>query len=136
VNVARLANETVPAFIDCLIAIRRGDRGATLFTVTVNWAELLPPLSSWTVTVTVYGLVATCHVHPIRGSITRLNPNARLPPKHHRSLHESFTYDIIWGDGRDAVSGASIADVNGPDRERRPAARSVAQHLRDDASIR
>jgi len=36
------------AFIDCLIAIRRGDRGATLFTVDRELGRVAPPLSSWT----------------------------------------------------------------------------------------
>ena len=44
-----------------------------------------------------------------------LNPNAAVPPNITDPLHESFTYDINWGDGRDAVTGASIADI-----ERRP----------------
>ena len=42
-----------------------------------------------------------------------LNPNAAVPPNITDPLHESFTYDIDWGDGRDAVTGASIADING-----------------------
>lgn len=42
-----------------------------------------------------------------------LNPNAAVPPSITDPLHESFTYDINWGDGRDAIAGASIADVNG-----------------------
>ena len=42
-----------------------------------------------------------------------LNPNAAVPPNIADPLHESFTYDIDWGDGRDAITGASIADVNG-----------------------
>ncbi len=41
------------------------------------------------------------------------NPNAPVLPNIADPLHESFTYDIDWGDGRDAVTGASIADLNG-----------------------
>ncbi len=41
------------------------------------------------------------------------NPNAAVPPNITDPLHESFTYDIDWGDGRDAITGASIADTNG-----------------------
>ena len=26
--------------------------------------------------------------------------------------HESFTYDVDWGDGRDAITGL-VADING-----------------------
>jgi len=29
------------------------------------------------------------------------------------ATQETFTYDINWGDGRDAISGASVADTNG-----------------------
>ena len=42
-----------------------------------------------------------------------LNPNPASPPQISDPLHESFTYDINWGDGRDAITGASIADTNG-----------------------
>jgi PKD repeat protein len=42
-----------------------------------------------------------------------LNPNPASPPQISDPLHESFTYDINWGDGRDAITGASIADTDG-----------------------
>jgi PKD repeat protein len=42
-----------------------------------------------------------------------LNTNPFLPPAIGDPLAESFTYDIDWGDGRDAVLNASIADLNG-----------------------
>ena len=35
------------------------------------------------------------------------NPNPAVPPNITDPLHESFTYDINWGDGRDAITGAS-----------------------------
>ena len=41
------------------------------------------------------------------------NPNAANPPSITNPLAESFTYDIDWGDGRDAITGAPIADLNG-----------------------
>ncbi|HEX4412968.1 MAG TPA: PKD domain-containing protein, partial [Lacipirellulaceae bacterium] len=41
------------------------------------------------------------------------NPNPAVPPNITDPLHESFTYDVNWGDGTGAVTGASIADVNG-----------------------
>ncbi len=42
-----------------------------------------------------------------------LNTNPFLPPAVGDPLAESFTYDIDWGDGRDAITGMSIADLNG-----------------------
>src|SRR4029079_15819614 len=42
-----------------------------------------------------------------------LNPNAAVSPNITDPLNESFTYDVDWGDGRNAVTGASIADTNG-----------------------
>jgi len=39
------------------------------------------------------------------------NPNAASLPNISDPLHESFTYDVDWGDGRDALSGVSIADI-------------------------
>ena len=41
------------------------------------------------------------------------NPNPAVPPNITDPLHESFTYDVNWGDGTNAVTGASMADVNG-----------------------
>jgi PKD repeat protein len=42
-----------------------------------------------------------------------LNPTPANPPSITDPLNETFTYDIDWGDGRDAIVGASIADING-----------------------
>ncbi|HEX4414191.1 MAG TPA: PKD domain-containing protein, partial [Lacipirellulaceae bacterium] len=41
------------------------------------------------------------------------NPNPASPPTITDPLHELFTYDINWGDGRDAITGMSVADTNG-----------------------
>ena len=42
-----------------------------------------------------------------------LNPNGPVLPNIADPLHESFTYDVDWGDGVGAIMGASIADING-----------------------
>ncbi len=42
-----------------------------------------------------------------------LNPNPAMPPNITDPLHESFTYEINWGDGRDPVPVTAIADING-----------------------
>ena len=42
-----------------------------------------------------------------------LNPNAAVPPDIADPKHESFTYDVDWGDGRDAITGAPLTDING-----------------------
>jgi len=41
------------------------------------------------------------------------NPNPAVPPNITDPLHESFTYDVDWGDGRNAISGQSVSDVDG-----------------------
>ena len=41
------------------------------------------------------------------------NPNPAAPPNITDPLHESFTYDVNWGDGTGAVTGVSVVDVNG-----------------------
>jgi PKD repeat protein len=42
-----------------------------------------------------------------------LNTSPFMPPAVGDPLAESFTYDIDWGDGRDAITGMTIADMNG-----------------------
>ena len=37
-----------------------------------------------------------------------LNPNPAMPPGITDPLHESFTYDINWGDGRDAANPREV----------------------------
>ena len=45
------------------------------------------------------------------------NPNNPNPADPGNNItdpkNESFTYDINWGDGRDAVNGVAVADTNG-----------------------
>jgi PKD repeat protein len=47
------------------------------------------------------------------GFDNELNPNPAMPPLIIDPFHESFTYDIDWGDGRQAIVGAAVADTNG-----------------------
>jgi PKD repeat protein len=47
------------------------------------------------------------------GFDNELNPNPAMPPGIIDPLHESFTYDIDWGDGRQQIIGAAILDDNG-----------------------
>jgi PKD repeat protein len=47
------------------------------------------------------------------GFDNELNQNAAMPPHITDPLHESFTYDINWGDGRQTIVGAAVADNNG-----------------------
>lgn len=92
-----------------------GGLGTTSFTVTVSNVD--------PVVVTPHGNQAIFEGDTVSfadlatftdpGFDNPLNPNAADPPSISDPLHESFTYDINWGDGRDAVSGVSIVDVNG-----------------------
>ena len=45
------------------------------------------------------------------GSDNPNNNNPVLPPAIGDPKAETFTYDVNWGDGRDAITGASIADT-------------------------
>ncbi|HEY3392612.1 MAG TPA: PKD domain-containing protein [Lacipirellulaceae bacterium] len=47
------------------------------------------------------------------GFDNELNPNPAMPPDIIDPLHESFTYDVNWGDGRQVIIGAAILDNNG-----------------------
>jgi PKD repeat protein len=47
------------------------------------------------------------------GFDNELNPNPAMPPSIIDPLHESFTYDINWGDGREAIVSAAVEDTNG-----------------------
>src|SRR5262249_45033931 len=42
------------------------------------------------------------------------NPNPADPANNITDpKHESFTYDVDWGDGRDAITGMAVSDTNG-----------------------
>ena len=47
---------------------------------------------------------------PTPASTTRPTPRRRPTGD---PLHESFTYDVNWGDGRDAITGMTVSDTNG-----------------------
>jgi PKD repeat protein len=47
------------------------------------------------------------------GFDNELNPNPAMPPNIIDPLHESFTYDVDWGDGREQIIDAAILDNNG-----------------------
>ena len=41
------------------------------------------------------------------------NPDNPTTPATGDPKNESFTYDVDWGDGRDAITGMTVADMNG-----------------------
>ena len=92
-----------------------GGSNSASFTVTVNNANPVVNVPHGNQTITEGGTVSFSDLATFTdpGFDNPSNPNAAVPPNITDPLHESFTYDIDWGDGRDAVAGASIADLNG-----------------------
>ncbi|MFO0789411.1 MAG: PKD domain-containing protein [Pirellulales bacterium] len=92
-----------------------GGSNSASFTVTVNNANPVVNVPHGNQTITEGGTVSFSDLATFTdpGFDNPSNPNAAVPPNITDPLHESFTYDIDWGDGRDAITGASIADLNG-----------------------
>jgi PKD repeat protein len=88
-----------------------GGSNSEMFTVTVNNADPVLTLTPTPPTTIFEGssvaFNATFSDHGFD------NPNNPTTPATGDPLNESFTYDINWGDGRDAVSGVAVADTNG-----------------------
>ncbi len=75
------------------------------FTVTVNNVAPTLQVTPSATTIDEGGTISWEAMFSDPGFDNPLNPNGP-------SL-ESFSYDIDWGDGRDAISGQAIADLNG-----------------------
>src|SRR5262249_45252212 len=92
-----------------------GGVSSSQFTVTVNNVAPTVTTPNGNRTISEGGKVSFANLATFTdlGFDNPLNPNAVVPPSTIDPLHESFTYDINWGDGRDAIAGAAVADVNG-----------------------
>jgi hypothetical protein len=92
-----------------------GGVGSSSFTVTVNNTNPVVSAPNGNQSISEGETVSFGNLATLTdaGFDNPANPNPAVPPNITDPKHESFTYDVDWGDGRDAVTGASVADVNG-----------------------
>jgi PKD repeat protein len=82
-----------------------GGSDTATFEVTVNNVQPTLEVTPTTTSILEGGSVDFNATFSDPGFDNPLNPGAEK--------QESFTYDVDWGDGRDAISGMSVADLNG-----------------------
>jgi PKD repeat protein len=113
----RVADDDMGAFTDpskFITGVAGVDFVDLTFTIRVD--NVAPTLTSVTPSVTTINESESTSFTALfsdPGFDNPLNPNPAMPPAIVDPLHESFTYDIDWGDGRLEEIAVAVADLNG-----------------------